>query len=60
MHSMKISELRGWSTVIEYPVSEIVVRLPESDRCFTALELDEMPELLKLVSFYIYALLSTF
>uniref|UniRef100_A0AA85JZA6 Ryanodine receptor n=1 Tax=Trichobilharzia regenti TaxID=157069 RepID=A0AA85JZA6_TRIRE len=51
MHSMKISELRGWSTVIEYPVSEIVVRLPESDRCFTALELDEMPELLKFHSY---------
>ncbi|TNN17701.1 Ryanodine receptor isoform 2 [Schistosoma japonicum] len=47
MHSMKISKLRGWSTIIECPVSEIAVRLPESDRCFTALELDEMQELLK-------------
>ncbi|CAI2723066.1 unnamed protein product [Schistosoma spindalis] len=47
MFSMKISELRGWGTSIEYPVSEIAVRLPESDRCFIALELEEMPELLK-------------
>ncbi|CAH8435934.1 unnamed protein product [Heterobilharzia americana] len=47
VHSMKMSEIRGWSSITEYPVSEIAVRLPESDRCFTALELDEMPELLK-------------
>ncbi|VDP80904.1 unnamed protein product [Echinostoma caproni] len=46
-YSMKISEQRGWSTILEDPVSELAVQLPESGRCVTALELDEMPHLLK-------------
>ncbi|TGZ67043.1 hypothetical protein CRM22_004998 [Opisthorchis felineus] len=47
MYSMKISDQRGWSTILEDPVSELAVQLPESGRCVTALELDEMPPLLK-------------
>ncbi|KAF6780008.1 hypothetical protein AHF37_01425 [Paragonimus kellicotti] len=47
MYSMKISEQRGWSTILEDHVSELAVQLPESGRCVTALELDEMVDLLK-------------
>ncbi|KAF7261042.1 hypothetical protein EG68_01789 [Paragonimus skrjabini miyazakii] len=47
MYSMKISEQRGWSTILEDHVSELAVQLPESGRCVTALELDEMADLLK-------------
>ncbi|TPP59596.1 Ryanodine receptor 44F [Fasciola gigantica] len=46
-YSMKISDQRGWSTILENPVSELAVQLPESGRCVTALELEEMPQLLK-------------
>ncbi|CAL8106014.1 unnamed protein product [Calicophoron daubneyi] len=51
LYSMKISEQRGWSTILEDPVSELAVQLPESGRCCTALELEEIPELLKFHSY---------
>lgn len=45
-HSIKMSEVRGWSLVCEEPVSMMAVYIPEEDSCLDILELIEYPALL--------------
>ncbi|XP_052827801.1 ryanodine receptor isoform X7 [Octopus bimaculoides] len=45
-HSIKMSEVRGWSLVCDEPVSMMAVYIPEEDSCLDVLELIEHPLLL--------------
>ncbi|KAM7538970.1 hypothetical protein Aperf_G00000057777 [Anoplocephala perfoliata] len=47
IQSMKMSEQRGWSMLLENSAPRLVIQLPEANRCFSILELEEMPDLLK-------------
>ena len=40
-HSLKLSDIRGWSMLCEDPVSQLVIHVPEEDRCIDILELIE-------------------
>ncbi|KAL3320658.1 Ryanodine receptor 3 [Cichlidogyrus casuarinus] len=46
-HSMKMSDARGWSVLLEDPVSQIMLKMPEAERSVILSELDEEPALLK-------------
>ncbi|XP_035704010.1 ryanodine receptor isoform X5 [Folsomia candida] len=53
IHALKLSELRGWSTLCEDPVSMLALHIPEEDRCIDILELIEQE---KLLSFHFHTL----
>ncbi|ODM93535.1 Ryanodine receptor 44F [Orchesella cincta] len=53
VHALKLSELRGWSTLCEDSVSMLALHIPEEDRCIDILELIEMD---KLLSFHYHTL----
>lgn len=40
-HALKLSDIRGWSMLCEDPVQQLVVHIPEEDRCIDILELIE-------------------
>lgn len=46
-HSLKLSDIRGWSMLCEDPVSMLAVHIPEEDRCIDVLELIEHEKLLR-------------
>ena len=46
-HALKLSEIRGWSMLCEDPISQLVVHIPEEDRCIDILELIELDRLLQ-------------
>ncbi|XP_014664675.1 PREDICTED: ryanodine receptor-like [Priapulus caudatus] len=46
VHTLKLSEIRGWSMLCEDPVSMLAVQIPEEDRCIDVLELIEQEDLL--------------
>lgn len=46
-HALKLSDIRGWSMLCEDPVSQLVVHIPEEDRCIDILELIEHEKLLQ-------------
>ena len=45
-HSLKLSDIRGWSMLCEDPSSQLVVHIPEEERCIDILELIENERLL--------------
>lgn len=47
IQSMKMSDQRGWSMLLENSAPRLAIQLPEANRCFSILELEEMPDLLK-------------
>ncbi|KAL5105243.1 Ryanodine receptor 2 [Taenia crassiceps] len=47
IQSMKMSDQRGWSMLLENSAPRLAIKLPEANRCFSILELEEMPDLLK-------------
>lgn len=47
IHALKLSELRGWSTLCDDPVPMLALHIPEEDRCIDILELIEMERLLR-------------
>lgn len=47
VNTLKLSETRGWSMLCEEPIQMLAVHVPEQDRCFDVLELEEQPTLLK-------------
>uniref|UniRef100_A0A5K3EZT7 EF-hand domain-containing protein n=2 Tax=Mesocestoides corti TaxID=53468 RepID=A0A5K3EZT7_MESCO len=47
IQSMKMSDQRGWSMLLENSAPRLVIQLPEADRCFSILELEDMPDLLR-------------
>ncbi|VUZ49839.1 unnamed protein product, partial [Hymenolepis diminuta] len=47
IQSMKMSDQRGWSMLLENSAPRLVIQLPEANRCFSILELEDMPDLLK-------------
>ncbi|KAE9543520.1 hypothetical protein AGLY_002320 [Aphis glycines] len=53
IHTLKLSDIRGWSILCEDPVSMIALHIPEEDRCIDILELIEME---KLLSFHAHTL----
>uniref|UniRef100_T1J5U5 B30.2/SPRY domain-containing protein n=1 Tax=Strigamia maritima TaxID=126957 RepID=T1J5U5_STRMM len=46
VHSLKLSDVRGWSMLCEDPVSMLALHIPEEDRCIDILELIEHEKLL--------------
>ncbi|KAH9493479.1 Ryanodine receptor 2 [Dermatophagoides farinae] len=46
-HSLKLSDIRGWSMLCEDPVSQLVIHVPEEDRCIDILELIENEKFLQ-------------
>ncbi|XP_028968698.1 ryanodine receptor [Galendromus occidentalis] len=40
-HALRLSEIRGWSIIVEDHVSMLAVHIPEEDRCIDVLELIE-------------------
>lgn len=44
--ALKLSEIRGWSMLVDDPVSMLAVHIPEEDRCLDILELIEYEKLL--------------
>lgn len=50
LHALKLSDLRGWSTLSEDPVSMLALHIPEEDRCIDILELIEMERMLRFVN----------
>lgn len=45
-HALRLSEIRGWSIIVEDYVSMLAVHIPEEDRCIDVLELIEQDRLL--------------
>ena len=45
-HALKLSDIRGWSMLIDDPVSMLALHIPEEDRCIDILELIEHEKLL--------------
>ena len=45
-HALKLSDIRGWSMIVDDPVSMLAVHIPEEDRCLDILELIEYEKLL--------------
>lgn len=48
IHSLKLSDIRGWSMLCEECVSMIALHIPEEDRCMDIYELIEHEKLLRL------------
>lgn len=40
-HALKLSDIRGWSMLVDDPVSMLALHIPEDDRCVDILELIE-------------------
>lgn len=47
VHALKLSDIRGWSTLCEDAVSVLALHIPEEDRRIDILELIEMERLLR-------------
>ena len=47
VHTLKLSELRGWSLLCEDPVPMLALHIPEENRCIDILELIEHEKLLR-------------
>lgn len=45
-HALKLSDIRGWSMLVDDPVSMLALHIPEEDRCLDILELIEYDKLL--------------
>uniref|UniRef100_A0AAN0LPN8 Ryanodine receptor n=1 Tax=Polyphagotarsonemus latus TaxID=1204166 RepID=A0AAN0LPN8_9ACAR len=45
-HALKLSNIRGWSMLVDEPVSMLALHLPEENRCIDILELIEHDKLL--------------
>ncbi|RWS13212.1 ryanodine receptor-like protein, partial [Dinothrombium tinctorium] len=45
-HALKLSDIRGWSMLVDDPVSMLALYIPEEDRCLDILELIENEKLL--------------
>lgn len=47
VHTLKLSDIRGWSMLCEESLAVMVIHIPEENRSLNILELIEHPELLK-------------
>lgn len=45
-HQLKLSNIRGWSMLVDEPVSMLALHIPEENRCIDVLELIEHEKLL--------------
>ncbi|RWS23410.1 ryanodine receptor-like protein, partial [Leptotrombidium deliense] len=45
-HALKLSDIRGWSMLVDDPVSMLALHIPEEQRCLDVLELIENEKLL--------------
>ncbi|XP_064623398.1 ryanodine receptor-like isoform X6 [Lineus longissimus] len=56
VHTLKMSDIRGWSMLCENPVSFMALHIPEEDKCLDIRELSEHTELLNFhaKSLYLY------